>query len=41
MALAEAVKAYEALSDVMGKLGSYAGLLYTADTNDPALTVTH
>ena len=35
-ALAEAVKAYEALSDVMGRLGSYAGLLYTADTNDPA-----
>ena len=34
-ALAEAVKAYEALSDVMGRLGSYAGLLYTADTTDP------
>ncbi len=33
--LAEAVKAYEGLSDVMGKLGSYAGLLYTADTTDP------
>ena len=35
-ALAEAVKAYEALSDVMGRLGSYAGLLYAADTTDPA-----
>ena len=35
-ALAKAVKAYEALSDVMGRLGSYAGLLYAADTTDPA-----
>jgi oligoendopeptidase F len=35
-ALAEAIKAYEALSDVMGRLGSYAGLLYAADTADPA-----
>ena len=34
--LAEAVRAYEALSDVMGRLGSYAGLLYAADTTDPA-----
>ena len=34
--LAEAVKAYEALSDVIGKLGSYAGLLYAANTADPA-----
>jgi len=35
-ALAKAVKAYEALSDVMGRLGSYAGVLYAADTTDPA-----
>lgn len=31
-ALAEAISAYEALSDLIGKLGSYAGLLYAADT---------
>ncbi len=34
--LAEAVKAYEALSDLMGKIASYAGLLYAADQSDPA-----
>jgi oligoendopeptidase F len=34
-ALAEAVAAYEALSDTLGKLGSYAGLLYAADTANP------
>ena len=34
--LADAVKAYEALSDTMGKLGSYAGLLYAADQSDAA-----
>ena len=34
-ALAGAVKAYEALSDTLGRLGSYAGLLYAADTTDP------
>ncbi len=33
--LAEAVMAYESLSDLMGKLGSYAGLLYAADQADP------
>ena len=33
-AMAEAIKAYEALSDVIGKLGSYAGLLYAANTAD-------
>src|SRR3990172_4241514 len=32
--LAEAVKAYEALSDLMGKLGSYAALLYSANQAD-------
>ena len=34
-ALAEAIAAYESLSDLIGKLGSYAGLLYAADTSDP------
>ena len=34
-ALGEAIAAYEALSDTMGKLGSYAGLLYAADTRQP------
>ena len=34
-ALAEAIAAYESLSDIIGKLGSYAGLLYAADTSDP------
>ena len=33
--LADAVKAYESLSDLMGKLGSYAGLLYAANQADP------
>jgi len=35
-ALAQAIAAYESLSDTIGKLGSYAGLLYAADTSDPA-----
>ncbi len=34
-ALAVPVRAYEALSDLIGRLGSYAGLLYAADTSDP------
>ena len=34
-ALAEPVVRYEALSDTLGKLGSYAGLLYAADTSNP------
>ena len=34
-ALAEAIAAYESLSDTIGRLGSYAGLLYAADTSDP------
>ena len=34
--LAEAIAAYERLSDLMGKLGSYAGLLYAANQADPA-----
>jgi oligoendopeptidase F len=32
--LAEAIAAYEALSDTIGRLGSYAGLLYAADTSN-------
>ena len=34
-ALAEAIAAYESSSDTIGKLGSFAGLLYAADTSDP------
>ncbi len=34
-ALAQAIAAYESLSDRIGKLGSYAGLLYAADTSNP------
>ena len=33
--LAEAIAAYEGLSDTLGKLGSFAGLLYAADTSNP------
>jgi oligoendopeptidase F len=33
--LLEAVRAYEALDDLMGRIGSYAGLLYSGDTSDP------
>jgi oligoendopeptidase F len=33
--LADAIKAYEALSDKMGRVGSYAYLNYTTKTNDP------
>ncbi|MEW5964152.1 MAG: M3 family oligoendopeptidase [Pseudomonadota bacterium] len=32
--LADAIEAYEKLSDLVGKLGSYAGLLYAADQSD-------
>ena len=31
----EAIAAYEALSDTLGKLGSYAGLLYASDRSSP------
>jgi oligoendopeptidase F len=37
-ALAEAVKRYEALDDLLGRLKSYAGLLHAGDTVDPART---
>ena len=33
--LADAILAYEALSDRLGRLGSFAGLLYAANTADP------
>ena len=33
--LVEAVKAYEALDDLLGRLISYAGLLYAGNTTDP------
>ena len=33
--LAASVRTYEALSDRLGRVGSYAGLLYAADTSDP------
>jgi oligoendopeptidase F len=33
--LAEAIRAYESLCEIIGKLGSYAGLLYAADTANP------
>jgi oligoendopeptidase F len=35
-ALAKALREYEALSDLMGRIGSYASLRYAADTSDPA-----
>jgi oligoendopeptidase F len=37
-ALAEAVRQYEAIDDLMGRLGSYAGLVHAGDTVDPART---
>lgn len=35
-ALAQAVRRYEAMQEVLGRLISYAGLLYAGDTSDPA-----
>ena len=37
-ALAAAVRRYEAIDDLMGRLGSYAGLIHAGDTVDPART---
>src|SRR3990172_12993085 len=34
--LGEAVRSYEALSDLIGRIGSYAMLYYVGDTVDPA-----
>jgi hypothetical protein len=33
--LARAVREFEALNDIMGRIVSYASLLYAADTSDP------
>ncbi len=38
LTLADAVRRYEALDDLMGRLGSYAGLVHAGDTVDPART---
>ncbi|MGO4573582.1 M3 family oligoendopeptidase [Microvirga sp. 2TAF3] len=35
IALGEAVKRYEAIEDLLGRLMSYAGLVYSGDTTDP------
>ena len=37
-ALAEAVRRYESIDDLMGRLGSFAGLVHAGDTLDPART---
>src|SRR4051794_421980 len=34
-ALAEAVKRYEGIEDLLGRIMSYAGLIYSGDTTDP------
>src|ERR1041385_1250469 len=34
-ALAEAVRRFEALDDVLGRIGSYAQLVYAGNTTDP------
>jgi oligoendopeptidase F len=36
--LAEAVKRYEAIDDLAGRLASYAGLIHAGDSVDPAIT---
>ena len=33
--LAEAIRRYEAIEDLLGRIMSYAGLVYTGDTTDP------
>src|SRR5690606_14645461 len=33
--LAEAIREYEALAELMGRIGSFAGLYYYGDTTDP------
>ena len=35
--LAECVRIYEMMSDRLGRVGSYAGLLYAGDTSDPVM----
>jgi len=39
--LVEAVKRYEAIEDVLGRVISYAGLLHAGDTADPAIAKFH
>ena len=34
--LGRALRAYEAIEELMGRIGSYAGLLYAGDTSNPA-----
>jgi oligoendopeptidase F len=36
--LADAVKRYEAIDDLAGRLGSYAGLIHAGDSVDPAIS---
>ncbi len=36
--LAEAIRRYEEIDDLMGRIGSYAGLVHAGDTLDPART---
>ena len=36
--LAEAVRRYEAIDDLAGRLGSYAGLVHAGDSMDPAIS---
>jgi oligoendopeptidase F len=36
--LAEAVRRYEAIDDLAGRLGSYSGLIHAGDSVDPAIT---
>src|ERR1700686_1232327 len=36
--LAEAIKRYEAIEDLAGRLGSYAGLVHAGDSLDPAIS---
>ena len=36
--LAEAVRRYEAIDDLAGRLGSYAGLVHAGDSLDPAVS---
>ena len=39
--LAEAVKAYESLQDLTGRIMAYASLLYASDTSDPQIAKFH
>src|ERR1700676_4211391 len=36
--LAEAIRRYEAIDDLAGRLASYAGLIHAGDSVDPAIT---